>query len=551
MQNVDFQPSSEAIEVTTTFDATVIDVAHLRPARPQKRWLPFACGALLALVAALAFGRAVSTASADKSAKEAWMASAAPVAEYRPAHLPIAYDFLAAFGLLGAIGAFGFGMWRVGRREKSSLIGGTSDKADVALAALVSDVSLVEATPQGAVVTRTPSLSMTVMAAGRELSVDDAVAAGLAADLGSGRVVLRQGADAVLESGMTKLFVRYTEAPRSRTAAALWSFEGRSVQFFAGSALAHAAVLALLFSIPPDASSLSLDSGLASARLARVDSPAFEDQPEDQPEPSDGSGTGGDAEPTDALMSPPDGQTGEPDKTSTTGRFTIARRSDTPQLSRSEAIERAKTGGILGSFSGGDPFANMVHGTADFSSGFDEADVRGGIDGDVGAVRGSWGQWGVVGGVGTGPGWGLNKVGKLRWGQGNNGFGTCRPGQKCTGNGPGLHARTKRKPEVTISRATSITGDPDPSIIRRYIRRKLPRARHCYEQRLISVPDLSGTVTARFTISPQGVVLSSQASGSGDAGLNGCVKDAMSSIAFPRFRTVVTVKYPFTFHRAG
>jgi len=531
------------VEVTTALDSTVVDVTHLRPLAKERPWLPFLCGGVLALIAAVSFAQAVALASANDASKQEWVDSGRAVGDYRPARLSVGYDALAGLGFFGAVGCFGFGLWQRGRRFRDAVVAGDGREADLPIA-IPGAVKLVEATDVGVVLADVQSVSLAVRDERGEHGVEAGLELGILSPHGDGRYRLRHDGRAIYSHGATRIHVATTSAPRTGSVGLLWRLEGRSAQFLAGSAIVHGVLLAILASIPPDASQLAVGADLTGARLVRVETTALEDALK---ETSTGGGQEGDTAADEALMSPPEGTTGRPDIIASNHRYAITKRSDTPQLSRAEAIERATTGGVLGVLSSGDLIANAAVGTADFSSGFDYADVRGGIDGSVGEVGGGWGSWGIYNGVGTGPGYGTAKVGRLR-------FGTCS--DDCTGYGTtsgsrgGLHGPSFKKPDVTISRATQV-GGADPAIIRRHIRSKLAQIRHCYESRLISQPELSGTVVTSFIISPTGVVQGAQASGSGDAPLDSCVRDVVASIQFPRFDHLVNVKYPFTFHRAG
>lgn len=539
--------ADEVVEVTTTFDSTVVDVEHLKAATDRKRWVPFACGVVLAAIAALSFGSAVSLANKNKVAKEQWAAADKNMADFRPERLSLGYEVLAGFGLFGAVLCFGIGAWRRGGARDALMVApdGTPVSSN-----RFETVKLVEASDVGVSLASVQSMSLSVWADDEEHTEEEAVQLGLLSPVGAGKYRLRPGAKATYDAGLTRFFVATTAAPRASAAAALWRLEGRSAQFLAGSAIVHLLVLALLWSIPPDARALSAVPGLDGNRFVRL---TVQAQEPELKEHLQGSQDAGDSSAGDELMSPPDGTTGKPDVIATSGRYTITKRANEPQLSHAQVMERARSGGILGVFSASDPFANIEHGTADFSSGFGREDVRGGLNGAVGEVGGSFGsQWGVYGGTGTGPGYGTISSGSYglhgtcgihsNCGPGGNGIGV--------GNGPGLRKRTKRKPTVTIGRVTP-TKDADPSIIRRYIRRKLPQIRHCYESRLILSPDLSGTVTTQFVISPKGAVMGARASGSGDSGLESCVANVMATIDFPKFDHLVNVTYPFTFHPAG
>ena len=114
-----------------------------------------------------------------------------------------------------------------------------------------------------------------------------------------------------------------------------------------------------------------------------------------------------------------------------------------------------------------------------------------------------------------------------------------------------MRGRRSVTPRVRIGNATA-TGDLDKNIIRRYIRRKLPRIKYCYEKQLLVKPGLKGTVVTNFQISPSGSVLGSTAKGV-NAEVAGCVADVIKSIQFPKPKGggLVQVRYPFNFRPTG
>lgn len=185
---------------------------------------------------------------------------------------------------------------------------------------------------------------------------------------------------------------------------------------------------------------------------------------------------------------------------------------------------------------------------------------------------------GVAHAVGHG-GWGFSSAG---YGSGGGGYGTIGTGRYgVIGHGVGggvvgfssgasaaeagvlgvissggaaggaLAGRSVSAPRVTIGSAVS-TGDLDRNLIRRYVRRKLPAIRHCYEKALVRQHDLTGTVTSSFTIDVDGRVTESTADGIGDPVLESCVAEAIGAIEFPEARGggLVKVRYPFHFKRA-
>ena len=152
----------------------------------------------------------------------------------------------------------------------------------------------------------------------------------------------------------------------------------------------------------------------------------------------------------------------------------------------------------------------------DLSSGLYDGDIYGGLLGD--------------------------EVGEME-----GGFGFGRTG---SGSG-GMRGRRAQEPQVAIGDA-SATGDLDKNIIRRYIRRKLPQVRYCYEKRLLVKPKLAGRVDTQFVIDAAGNVTSASAKGM-DPEVASCITAAIKSIQFPKPKGggVVKVTYPFNFQLAG
>ena len=117
-------------------------------------------------------------------------------------------------------------------------------------------------------------------------------------------------------------------------------------------------------------------------------------------------------------------------------------------------------------------------------------------------MAGGWG-YGVkgVGPGGGGTGWGT--IGTGRYGLIGHGSGTGSGYGSGSGRG-GMRGRHASAPSIHIGNA-SATGDLDKNIIRRYIRRKLPQIRYCYEKQLLVKPNIQGTVVTQFQISPNGI----------------------------------------------
>ncbi len=190
----------------------------------------------------------------------------------------------------------------------------------------------------------------------------------------------------------------------------------------------------------------------------------------------------------------------------------------------------------------GAAFATLT-GSADFGSGLDDADVYGGLLGDSidGDTNGGPGLSGTgAGGGGTGYGTiGTGQYGVIGHGSGG-GTGYGRGGMR--GHGAASQVRPGN---------SAVKGALDKNIIRRYIRRRLPQIKYCYEKQLLADPDLAGTVRVHFIIDTEGRVVSASANGVSKE-VSDCVARAVRTIQFPRPTGggVVEVTYPFVFTSA-
>jgi hypothetical protein len=93
-------------------------------------------------------------------------------------------------------------------------------------------------------------------------------------------------------------------------------------------------------------------------------------------------------------------------------------------------------------------------------------------------------------------------------------------------------------------------GELDKAIIRRYLRRALPKIQYCYEKQLLVDPTTRTSFTAEFLIQANGRVQRAIASG-GDPAIGDCVADVIQAIEFPPSHSATEVHYPFTFDFAG
>jgi hypothetical protein len=94
----------------------------------------------------------------------------------------------------------------------------------------------------------------------------------------------------------------------------------------------------------------------------------------------------------------------------------------------------------------------------------------------------------------------------------------------------------------------TITGDLGADLVRRYLKRNLTRITGCYQSALADEPGLQGTVTISFTITADGSVSASEATGLSTE-VATCIAAAVKKIPFakPGDGADVTVTYPIEF----
>jgi hypothetical protein len=90
----------------------------------------------------------------------------------------------------------------------------------------------------------------------------------------------------------------------------------------------------------------------------------------------------------------------------------------------------------------------------------------------------------------------------------------------------------------------------DRSVVARTIKANEAKTRYCYERELLVKPNLSGTVTAEFTIvAATGAVKYATATGV-DPTVAKCIVDVISNLTFPvqpSARDTIRFSYPFLF----
>jgi TonB family protein len=312
--------------------------------------------------------------------------------------------------------------------------------------------------------------------------------------------------------------------------------------------------LIMVYSIPPDPKSLSLDAFMNDKRFAQFLIKPPEEKEEQIPEwlkkkSNDEAGGKG------KRHKGEEGKMGKKTSKNKTGLYGLKGPKDNPDphLAKMLAEEQAQKAGIIGLIKSqeGSHLASIFG--RDTALGNDAENVLGGLVGtQIGEAYGVGGL-GLVGsgkgGGGTGEGTiGLGNLGTIgKGGGGGNGSGYGR------GAG-GLGGRRAGAPDVVPGTA-QVRGSLDKEIIRRIIRRHLNEVKFCYEKELMHKQDLYGRVMIQFTISGTGQVVASivQNSTMNNPNVEQCIAQAVRRWEFPKPQGggIVIVSYPFVLKAAG
>jgi FHA domain len=550
-----------AIEVATLLGDSVVDVKHCIDPKSGKvsarTWGYFAAGAACLLMSAIAFVASVRTAAFNKGGLEYWTHVAhKPAYSFRPETLGLGYDWLAFGGLAFGLVAVTAGLLRMRDEKRTPYYRiGTAPGVEAAVEQAPSpSFPLVapSATGDDFVFNYGAGIDGELIVDGTSTPLAELAASGRArpsaTTAGALELPIPARARIRARAGQATFMVSAVAQPRRHTAP-LFSLESRAAKYFAGSLAAHLGIWLLLQQIPADDSAASID--LASREPVAIDTTGVDHEPP-PPDVATDSG-GGETTGESKAMALPEGQSGKPTAADTLKHIAIKNNQQDPQLARLEAIEMARTAGILGDTTALEGGFQALTATGNISSGFDDVSMYGALFGaEAGDSQGYFG----MGRSGFGRGGGCmqepcglvgtsNRFNTIGGGM-HAGTGWNGPG----GFGPGTRRHVAGVPRPIIGQPTG-TGDLDRAIIRRYIKRNLDKISYCYEHELLAHPSMEGTVTVSFFISPTGAVTGSAGKGF-DATVASCVADVVGNIEFPRPNGGggVQVNYPFTFHAA-
>lgn len=547
------EDSGNAIEVRSIFRGVVTHIRHLTDAT-GKSPAGMARSLLAAGIAsvALALGTFLATtlsAGHEKARCQRFVAEGHEAKDF-PWSKPSPMLDLAVFGGL----ALGVSLVYAGlkRRVRTTpdFVIGPDAKADAPVSRDFVDApafALVSAAGADFKVNVTPAMSGQVVLDGRPRPLAE-----LVRERGPSFSLGERGS-AIIDCGQARFVVAATGAPKPLPVPLVawrWSEHGYHV----GASAALLMFLLMVFSVPPDPKSLSLDLLNADVHFVPIlIKPPVEKNEEmpnwlEKPGPEEPGGKG-------QRHQGDEGRMGSKKSKNQTGLYAIKGPKDNPDphLAKQLAEEQAKSAGFLGALRAaeGSHIASIFgRGTA---LGSDPENVLGGLVGSqIGEAYGVGGL-GVVGSGHGGGGAGQGTIGLATFGtMGKGGGGGPNSGY---GRGAGGFAgRRTATPQTIIGRAV-VRGSLDRETIRRIIRHHINEVKFCYESELTKKANLAGRVSVQFTISATGQVITSvlQSSTMGDVRVESCVTQAVRRWEFPKpvGGGLVIVSYPFNFQSNG
>ena len=556
----DLEGGAGAVEVAAMLGDTLVGVKHCSDPRGGKvtaaTWA-FAAGGLACLLASAAsFYVSVGIAARNESALAAHVAAHKPARAFRPTMASGALDIVAFGGLAVGLVAATAALARA-RRERKNPSFRIGTAADVELAiedAPSPSFPLVAPRGDDFVFNYGAGIDGELIVDGTSTPLCELAAQGRARPsatiAGAIEVPIAANSRIRARAGRTTFVVSAVAAPR-QTAASLFTLDPRTLAYIGGSLVAHLGIVWVLGKLPIDSSGVNVEMASYEGTLALSRIASRDDKPPEKPQDSDGGEASGEQGPG-ATMALAEGKAGRPNALQAEHKLAIKNTNLEPQLARLEAIELAKSAGVFGSVQAINRGIMAVTGTADLSSGMDDADLYAGLTGTPGESEGNFAggrrDWGPGGGCMREP---CGIIGTGRYGTIGPG-GPKRGDSYSPGTGGGWDkGRRPGVPPVHVGEPIP-RGGLDKAIIKRYIQRSVHKIAYCYESELLARPGIEGNVMVNFMISGTGTVVSSGGNGF-DTKVAGCVAAVIKNIEFPRPTDggTVQVNYPFMFHAAG
>lgn len=314
-----------------------------------------------------------------------------------------------------------------------------------------------------------------------------------------------------------------------------------ATQSYTGAVMAGAAAfVGLMFVLPPDAKSLSLD-GFDAGRLIKLTAkPEVDERPDwldpkkkvEQPKQNPVTSSSRRAQAANPVRSERIMVSKNPGPVGKKEQQNMA-----ASLAQQSGIVALLRGGALSTITRDSALGNDATQAMDGLVGTDSADPY--------ASGGQFVATGPSGGGGDGT---INTSGLGPFGPGGPG------GRGGAPRGPALGPYRVKGPTTEVGRVEVNAGSMDREVIRRVIRSHMPEVKFCYERALMSQKELAGRVQVKFMINPAGKVLASvvEASTLHNQSTEQCVAEAVRRWEFPKPPSgIVSVTYPFVFKPAG
>ena len=545
-----------AVEVAAMLGDSVVDVKHCVDPQGGKitstTWGYFAAGVVALISAGAAFAMSVHNVAVNKAALAAWTGELhRPAGAFRPVMISVGYDWLAFGGFAVALAALAMGLVRMRREtQRPSYTIGTAPGVDVALEqAPAASFALVAPRGDDFVFTYAPGMEGEMTIDGVSTPLAAVAGQPSLACAGATELAIPPRARIRAKAGQATFLVSAVGKPRHQPVP-LFALEGRMLKYAAGSLAVHLGIWAFLQTVPQDGSGANIDVANledVGTRATITDHDKMPEKPIEETGDSDGPK---DKQTAGAMAVGPQGTAGDPKTESEKGGTQIKNNNAQPQLAREQALQQAREAGILGSSQMRESISSLT-GTANFSSGFDDANFYGPEFGAYGNGKGSFGLG--RSGFGTGGGCTQEPCGVIGAGRyGTIGDGT-HAGDGWGGNGGhgGMRRHQGGTPGTIVGTPIGV-GGLDKAIIKRYVKRASDKISYCYEKQLLAHPGLAGELMVQFVIQGDGTVKGANGKGF-DASVASCVSEVVGAIAFPKPSDggVVQVNYPFTFHATG
>jgi hypothetical protein len=563
-EEVEVRDGARAVEVSAMFEDAVLDVRLFD--NPQAGVLSGATKALVGMGAAALLASFIMLLVAYvqvgkvRADRDAWLDAGKPYSGFvAPKDSPF-LDIACASALIFGIATLMWGLFRMfEERGDRDYVIGSETNAHFPVGNLLLGMSrlpIVRSTGTDFEALFTQQMSGDLTDGNRRQSLAELIQAGTAkpaADV-PGAYVMSIGAEARLNLRLGENTFNIVGTPKARRFPVPIRIDWEA-QAYTGAVFAlHALAIFIMFSVPPDPKSLSLDAFMNDQRFAKFLIKPPEQKEEIIPEwlkkksPDEMGGKG-------KRHKDEEGKMGKKESKNKAGLYALKGPKDNTDLhlAKQLATDAAQKAGVLGILKGTQgSILSSIFGR-DSALGNEAQDVLGGLLGtEVGEAYGVGGL-GLVGtgrgGGGTGEGTiGLGNLGTIgKGGGGGSGSGYGR------GAG-GLGGRRATAPDVVPGTA-EVRGSLDKEIIRRIIRRHLNEVKFCYERELVKNAGLSGRVMIQFTISGTGAVVASavQSSTMNNPTVEMCIAQSVRRWEFPKPQGggIVVVTYPFVLKASG